>query len=359
VVTGALLNGDSYGPARRATDNIPDPEPVVVPEPVPAPIARSIDARTRADHQTPAAAAAWPELEEPVSAEHASPVLSEPEAPVFSEPAVSAFPEPVDAASSETEAPASSEFDVRHADTEAPMYTTHEPRIIPETRAIPEPTAPNLPNPAAPPLVPEPAPQPANTRVDDIAAALRRAGAEGRSVAVIGSARNVGTTLTSIALARSLSRADRVVLVDLAFSSANVDAIAEDSSGPGVAELLRGEASFGDIIIRDPGSRAHLVTAGRVGGNAQDLLQSDLLWDAVEALAQSYDYLVIDAGAHSEIALAPLAGTTPYVVLVCGDTPVVVITRLAAELQQAGFAHVAIMSGSPPALEEAAAQTAA
>ena len=41
----------------------------------------------------------------------------------------------------------------------------------------------------------------------------------------------------------------------------------------------------------------------------------------VGALAQSYDYLVLDAGAQSEIALASVAATAPYAVLVGGDTP--------------------------------------
>jgi Mrp family chromosome partitioning ATPase len=390
VVTSALLNGENYGAARRATDvvvesepvivpepvvarapaTVPEPviapKPVVVPEPAPAPDERSVDAPIRADDRPPATTATWPEPEAPALSEHAAPVLSEPEPPMFREPVMPAFPQREAAVSPKPE---------RRPFDEAPMRAVpeargiHEARDIdeeilgdldtPEARAILERTAPSFPKPAAPPLVPESAPQPANTRVDDIATALRRAGAEGRSVAVIGSARNVGTTVTSIALARALARTDRVVLVDLAFSSAHVDPLAEDSNGPGVAELLRGEASFGDVIIRDPGSRAHLVTAGRVGGSAHELLESDLLWDAVEALAQSYDYLVIDAGVQSEIAPAHFAMTTPYAVLVCGDTPVVAITALAGELQQAGFVHVAIMSGSPPSLEEAAAQTAA
>ena len=50
----------------------------------------------------------------------------------------------------------------------------------------------------------------------------------GRSVAVMGSARNTGTTLTAIALARTLAQTSRVVLVDLAFSSPNIDVISND-----------------------------------------------------------------------------------------------------------------------------------
>jgi Mrp family chromosome partitioning ATPase len=165
--------------------------------------------------------------------------------------------------------------------------------------------------------------------------------------------------LTAIALARALSRDARVVLVDLAFASANADEDSKDPSSHGIADLVRGEASFSDIIIRDPGSQAHLVTVGQVNNDAHELLQSQVLWDAVHALAQSYDYLVLDAGAQSDTVLDLVATTAPYAVLVCGDTPVTAISGFAGQLQQAGFAHVAIMSGSPPALEEVTTQSAA
>ena len=92
---------------------------------------------------------------------------------------------------------------------------------------------------------------------------LRQAGEGGRRVAVIGSARDVGTTLTAIALARSLARNARVVLVDLAFTSPNIDVISNDPSAPGIADLVRGTASFGDVITRDRFSRAHVVAAAR------------------------------------------------------------------------------------------------
>jgi uncharacterized protein involved in exopolysaccharide biosynthesis/Mrp family chromosome partitioning ATPase len=223
------------------------------------------------------------------------------------------------------------------------------------------PAAPNLAAPAveAPPVAVAAAPASASSSIDEIAAALRQSGGGGRSIAVIGGARNVGTTLTAIALARTLARTARVVLVDLAFSSPNIDVISNDPAAPGMAELIRGQASFGDVITRDRGSRAHLVTTGQVGGDAAGMLQSQMLWAAVGALAQSYDYLVLDAGAQSEIGLASVAAAAPYAVLVGGDTPANALTALADQLRSAGFAQVTMLSGPPPMLEEAVAQSAA
>jgi polysaccharide biosynthesis transport protein len=229
------------------------------------------------------------------------------------------------------------------------------------------PAAPTLPQtvnvppisvPQAPPIAPVSVLPPGLT-VDDVVAALHQAGEAGRCVAVIGSARNVGTTLTAIALARTISLNARVVLVDLAFASPNIDVISNDPDAPGMAELVRGLASFGDIITRDRGSRTHVVSAGQVGNDAEGLLQSQMLWAAVGALAQSYDYLVLDAGVPSELMLAGLAATAPYAVLVGGDTAAPALDALASRLQQAGFGQIAVLTGPPPPFEEAAAQSAA
>lgn len=269
VVTGALLSGESYRPARRRTDMVPEMES--------APPARPANARSRASDRLPAA-------------------------PTLVVPAPQASP----------------------------------PVVVAARAALP-----------------------AGPTIDDIVAALQRSGEAGRGIAVIGAAREVGTTLTAIALTRALARNARVVLVELAFNSPNVEVISNDPSAPGVAELVRGQASFEDVITRDCGSRAHLVSAGQVGNDATGLLQSPMLWGAVGALKQSYDHLVIDAGAQSEIALAPVAATAPYAVLVGGDSPANAMAALAGQLQSAGFAEVVVLTGPPPALEQATAQSAA
>jgi len=59
------------------------------------------------------------------------------------------------------------------------------------------------------------------------------------------------------------------------------------------------------------------------------------------------------------VALAPVAATAPYAVLVGGETPANAVAALAGQLQSAGFAEVVVLTGPPPALELAAAQSAA
>ena len=133
--------------------------------------------------------------------------------------------------------------------------------------------------------------------VEHIARDLRQGGDAGRRVTVVGTVRNVGTTYAAIMLARALAQDANVVLVDLAFSTPNLSVISTDPNAPGIAELVHGTASFGDVITRDQYSRVHLVAAGNVGGDVATLASSPMLATVIEALAHSYDHVVIDTGA--------------------------------------------------------------
>jgi uncharacterized protein involved in exopolysaccharide biosynthesis len=224
------------------------------------------------------------------------------------------------------------------------------PMVVGETvpEALPMAAAPQLPRTSDWPALGSP--------IDSIAAGLREAGHLGKRVTVVGSASNVGTTSTAISLGRVLARNHRVVLIELALHSPNIDVISTDPVAPGLADLVRGTASIGDIITRDRASRLHLVAAGRVGSDVAGLVQAPMLWTAVDALAHSYDHVVIDAGAQPEWALAPIAVQAPYAVLVGGvGADAQALEAFAGDLRAIGFARVAIMEGASPVVDPSAA----
>jgi uncharacterized protein involved in exopolysaccharide biosynthesis/Mrp family chromosome partitioning ATPase len=169
----------------------------------------------------------------------------------------------------------------------------------------------------------------------------------GRRVVVVGAQRHIGTTLTALALARELSRHARVVLVDLAFSHPNLAAVAIDPSAPGIADLVRGGASFGAIITRDRDSRVHIVPAGRGGPDNAAILASERIGVALDALARTYDHVVIDAGTTSDPLPEPLLRGASRAVLVVSGVPHEAAVAARDRLHVAGFADVAMLDASP------------
>jgi polysaccharide biosynthesis transport protein len=186
-------------------------------------------------------------------------------------------------------------------------------------------------------------------------------GEAGRRVTVVGAARNVGTTVTAITLARSFARSGRVVLVDLALDNPDVSVIAADPSAPGVAELIRGAASYGDIITRDRHSRVQVVMAGCALGDADAVIASQRLAITLEALARSYDHLVIDAGALPDIDADRFAQFAPRAVLVAGALDDLGTIEARERMLRAGFTEVSVVASGPSvqAVEASRAQAAA
>lgn len=196
--------------------------------------------------------------------------------------------------------------------------------------------------PAAPAMTMQPVPS-----VSDIEHALEglhAAGESARRVAVIGAASG-GSASTALTLARLLGQDSRVVLVDLSAASPELAAASADPAAPGLAELVRAEASFGDIITHDRRSGIHLVG---IGQNVSDdtVLQSPRVGMALDALARVYDHVVMDAGGLEDLSPA-LAGTGAHAVVLC-DAALTEQARRAmrAELLAAGFSGVTLLAAA-------------
>lgn len=237
----------------------------------------------------------------------------------------------------------------------APGY---EPMMAPPVMSAPPMAPPPMPRVVSPPLMPQMPPQmapalavgmaavplPVGT-VEQIARSLRQAGDAGRRVTVVGTVRNVGTTYAAITLARALAKEANVVLVDLAFGAPNLSVISTDPNAPGIAELIRGTASFGDIITRDQFSNVHLVATGNIGADGPALVASPMLATVIEALVRSYDHVVLDVGSAADVAVERFAALATRAVLVAAD-PANPATRAARErLMMAGFADVSLLAG--------------
>ncbi|SFI40772.1 exopolysaccharide transport family protein [Bradyrhizobium sp. Gha] len=178
--------------------------------------------------------------------------------------------------------------------------------------------------------------------IAQLADSLRAAGVNAKKVTVVGTAPGDAITLSALTLARHLARDARVVVVDLAASSPTIAAISVDASAPGLAELMQGQASFAQVITRDRLSRLHLVMAGRPGFD-HSLLQSPRVTLAVDALLRAYDYVLLDAGAASELPAELL--TTNARAVVVPDVSMEADARalMCEQLKAVGFSDVKML----------------
>ncbi len=187
--------------------------------------------------------------------------------------------------------------------------------------------------------------------LDQVVYKLQQSSDAGRRVAMVGAKRGVGTTATAVLLARALAKDSSVVLVDFAFEAPNLSVISIDPMAPGIAELVSGAASFGDIITLDQDSSVHIVATGNVDDRSE-LSASPMLTTVIEALARSYDHVVIDIGSAADVPVERFARLAPLAVLVAAD-PSGAPARAARDLlMRAGFADVTVLAG---ATESAAA----
>lgn len=95
-------------------------------------------------------------------------------------------------------------------------------------------------------------------------------------------------------LAELLAQRCRCILVDLARD--------DEHDEPGFSELLAGEALFSDIIMREAGSRLHSIGPGRAGREAV-FAAPDLIDVALEALCETYDWVLVAAASNDDSAM--------------------------------------------------------
>jgi len=181
------------------------------------------------------------------------------------------------------------------------------------------------------------------TEIEQLAEDLRAAGEAARKVTILGTASSESITLAALTLARLIAHGARVVVVDLAAASPTIAAASIDPSAPGLAELMRGEASFSQVITKDRLSRVHFVNAGRPGFD-RAVLQSPRLTLAIDALQRVYDHVLLDAGAASDLPAELLSAQARAVVVPDASMTADARILMREQLKAVGFSEVTVLS---------------
>ena len=168
---------------------------------------------------------------------------------------------------------------------------------------------------ATPPPPPEDEAGPSGAFNSADALADHLAGGASPLVALVAAEGSGRALAASLEIARKLAARGRAVLVDVGQSQSWLgDALERDgaNAGPlaGLAQLLAGEAQFGDVLHRDLSSRLDIIPVG-----AEDMTP-DGLDEAINALASAYQFVVIHASDwRSEPALAALEHASELVLI--------------------------------------------
>lgn len=137
-------------------------------------------------------------------------------------------------------------------------------------------------------------------RVSTIGALARRictqAVGSGYRTLVAGETDMMGISSHAIELAKALTEfGQSVILLDWAPEGDGIAHALSLPSGPGVAELLNGAATFEQIIRRIPGSEAHVIGAGAFEKGDTSSLDPDRLNLVLDALDEVYDQVIVAA----------------------------------------------------------------
>jgi len=143
-----------------------------------------------------------------------------------------------------------------------------------------------------------------------IEAALELATIRGtpKSIAVTSTRPREGKSITALALAQSLARAKRkVVLIDGDLRAPSVHRyFGLENEGPGVSNFLAGSDDVGALVRSTPHEALSIITAGPHPPNAADLLTGSRLGELITRLQDSFDHVIVDSCPVIGLADAPL-----------------------------------------------------
>lgn len=133
--------------------------------------------------------------------------------------------------------------------------------------------------------------------VDSARTMLVRDAAGPMQVFMVGSAASgEGKTTLSCHLATSLARAgNHVLLIDGDLRRPFVHRTFDLNAGPGLAEIIRGEAKLDEVLQPSGVARLPVLAAGEIDAEALSLLAQGRLAECLEEWRKQFDYIVIDS----------------------------------------------------------------
>lgn len=131
-----------------------------------------------------------------------------------------------------------------------------------------------------------------------------------KTLAVTSSQPAEGKSTTSVALARSLSRLGKtVVLIDSDMRSPSIHHLFGVDNQRGVSNYLSGDDAIDTLLQRPGGDPLTIMTAGPQPPSAAELLTGERFASLLRLLSDRFDHVIIDVAPVMGLADAPLVGS--------------------------------------------------
>ncbi len=150
-----------------------------------------------------------------------------------------------------------------------------------------------------------------------------------------------GTTSSVVSLARTLVRDGKTIMIDLNTQKPGLNRLLSETRPLGLSNVLANEASFADAIHRDRGSRAHVLP---IGDGTIDPMRASTLTVALDALSQTYDFMVIDAGISGRQRGELIGGADMALIITAGSEGSNSVRQAQTALEKLGAQDVAVLS---------------
>ena len=164
--------------------------------------------------------------------------------------------------------------------------------------------------------------------------------APSKIIAVGGPAPGIGKSFVTSNLAHILAEGGaRVLLVDADLRNGSLHRAHGFERGPGLSEVIAGQARFEDVVHRGIAPTVDLLTQGAIPPNASALLVSARFRDLLQRLAKEYELVVIDTPPILAVTDAAIIGrlcAATLLVLRAGQHPMREITTAVKRFAQGG-----------------------
>ncbi len=147
----------------------------------------------------------------------------------------------------------------------------------------------------------------------------------------------------TIALARTLAaKGDKVVVLDVAQPGSGFDTLMGLPPGPGLADLVTGQADFAKVVARDGASSLHVIRLAQSPDATSQAAITPKLESVVTALKTIYRFVLIHAG-EATAATVPLLQTADMTIITATPSRLKDADTAAKALEEGGSAKAMIL----------------